>query len=242
MNVPSRFKMDIAATFSAAADTYDRSADAQRRIAAALAARIDGMALPENPRVLEVGCGTGFLTANLRALLPTAQWLLTDISERMVARCRARFGDSAQVMVMDGERPSCANGAFDLICSSLAFQWFENMDAALARLAALLAPGGRLVFATLADDSFREWRAAYPLARTYPTIETLRRFGDVEEERFTREYPDALAFLDHWRQIGADVPEAGQHPLSPGALRRALRPFEAGIAVTYHVAYVTLTR
>ena len=242
MNAPSSFKMDIAATFSAAADTYDQSADAQRRIAAALARRIDGVALPQTPRILEIGCGTGFLTENLRALIPAAQWLLTDISERMVARCRARFGDTTNVMVMDGERPSCAVGAFDLICSSLAFQWFENMDEALARLSALLAPGGHLVFATLADESFREWRDAYPLARTYPTVETLRRFGDVEDERFTREYPDALAFLDHWRQIGADVPHAGHQPLSPGALRRALRPFESGIAVTYHVAYVSIMR
>ena len=233
--------MDVAATFSAAADTYDRSADAQRRVAAALAARIGATALPARPRVLEIGCGTGFLTENLRALLPTARWLLTDISERMVARCRARFGD-AQVIVMDGERPSCSPGAFDLISSSLAFQWFEDMETALAGLLRLLAPGGRMMFATLAEDSFREWRAAYPLARTYPSVDHLRCFGAVEEERFTREYPDALAFLDHWRQIGADVPRAGQRPLSPGALRRALRPFDTGIAVTYHVAYVDIKR
>ena len=237
MNLPPCFKMDVAAAFSAAVDTYDRSADAQRRVASTLAGRIGKLNLPQNPRVLEIGCGTGFLTENL----PSGRWLLTDISERMVARCHARFND-ATVMVMDGERPSLAPGTFDLICSSLAFQWFDDLEAALGRLSALLAPGGHLVFTTLANDSFREWREAYPLARTYPTVDTLRRFGDVEEERFTREYPDALAFLDHWRQIGADLPHAGQRPLSPGALRRALRPFETGISVTYHVAYVHITR
>ena len=217
MNLSATHKMDIAATFSAAADTYDFSADAQRQVAAMLAARVGGIGMPTAPHVLEIGCGTGFLTENLRSLLPGAQWLLTDISERMVARCRARFGDNAAVMVMDGERPSLKAGSFDLICSSLAFQWFENLGDALARLRPLLAPGGHLMFATLAEDSFREWREAYPLARTYPAIDTLRSFGDVVEERFTHEYPDALAFLDHWRQIGADAPTAGQRPMSPGA-------------------------
>lgn len=240
MNLPTNFKLDIAATFSAAVDTYDRSAQAQWQVAGGLAARIGALKVT-TPRILEIGCGTGFLTEQVRGLVPNARWLLTDISERMVARCRTRFSDT-YVMVMDGERPSCAAGSFDLICSSLAFQWFENLDETLTRLKSLLAPGGQIIFATLAEDSFREWREAYPLARTYPSIQELGKLGDVEEEHFTREYPDALAFLDHWRQIGADLPHAGQRPLSPGALRRALRPFETGIAVTYHVAYVHITR
>lgn len=240
MNLPTSFKMDVAATFSAAAATYDQSAQAQWQVASGLAARIGALGLTQAPRILEIGCGTGFLTEQVRSLSPNARWVLTDISERMVERCRTRFNDT-YVMVMDGERPSCAAGSFDLICSSLAFQWFENLSDALTRLKTLLAPGGQMMFATLAEDSFREWREAYPSARTYPSIQELGRLGDVEEERFTREYPDALAFLDHWRQIGADLPHDGQRPLSPGALRRALRPFETGIAVTYHVAYVHIT-
>ncbi len=242
MNASAGLKMDVAATFSAAADTYEQSADAQRQIAGALAARIAATTLPQHPRILEIGCGTGFLSRELQPHFPNAAWLLTDISERMLTRCKAGFSGDARFMVMDGERPSCATEQFDLICASLSFQWFDDLETALERLSGLLAPGGHLMFATLATDSFREWRDAYPLARAYTSVETLRRFGDVDEERFTREYPDALTFLDHWRQIGAHLPRDGQRPLSPGALRRALRPFETGIAVTYHVAYGHIKR
>ncbi|MDT8872357.1 hypothetical protein RAA17_17145 [Komagataeibacter rhaeticus] len=42
--------------------------------------------------------------------------------------------------VMDGQAPD-AQGPFDLICSSLAMQWFHNRAQALHALAGLLAPG-----------------------------------------------------------------------------------------------------
>src|SRR3546814_16589572 len=62
---------------------------------------------------------------------------------------------------MDGEQPCFAEHVrFDLICSSLAFQWFDDLHASVARLARWLAPGGYLAFTTMADGSFAEWRVA----------------------------------------------------------------------------------
>src|SRR3546814_5301552 len=83
----------------------------------------------------------------------------------MAARCREGLGEGRgrfRYVAMDGERPCFAPDVrFDLVCSSLAFQWFHDLEGAVASLCALLAPGGHLAFTTLAEGSFDEWRAAH---------------------------------------------------------------------------------
>lgn len=259
MNPIAFHKTSVAATFGAASDTYEASADVQRNVAKQLTKRILKLSLPRAPRILEIGCGTGFLTRNLRTAIPHAQWTITDISPQMLAQCRAGMNSARGISfrVMDGEKPEFQpNECFDLICSSLAFQWFENFSDALTRLAASLAPGGHIAFATLAEDSFREWRRAYARVGAKPSVlkcfplTTIRRafpsggVAHVEEEHISHPYANGYAFLKKLRQIGADMPERGHYPNPPGTLRRVLRSFDSDPKrrITYHVAYGVFTQ
>lgn len=245
---PMDTKAAVVAAFSAAADTYEDGAELQRDVAARLARRIAALSLPERPRVLEIGCGTGFLSRALAKMNPS-ELVLTDVSEAMLNRCREALGPipTARYLAMDGERPTLAPG-FDLICSSLAFQWFDDLAAALPRLAALLNPGGHLAFATLGNDSFENWKQAFadlnaPSGmRGYPSPTVLAALlspqVQLDEEHLTRRYVNAHAFLDELKLIGAHAPEDNHRP-APGPLRRVLRGFEGGIDVTYHTLYGT---
>ena len=245
-------KAAIAAAFGKAAPHYATHAAVQRVAAERLADRIARLPLPPCPRVLEIGCGTGFLSRALRERIGDAEWLFTDLSADMVDRCRSELGDpaDARFQVLDGERPEI-DGPFDLICSSLAFQWFEHPAEALERWASLLGPGGHIAFATLAAESFREWREAHAAlgleagVSAYPTPQALSRLwpaggtGAVEEERLLRDYPDGLGFLAELKGIGAHLPGPEYRPLPPGALRRVLRRLSPpeGLTVTHHLAY-----
>lgn len=249
----SSLKGTLATAFGDAADAYHSAADVQREVASRLARRISGLSLPPRPRVLEIGCGTGFLYQALAPDLPGAKWLLTDLSEAMVQRARVAVGPaSADFAVMDGERASLAPGQFDLICASLVFQWFEDLPASIESLTALLAPGGALAFSTLTADSFPEWREAHreigarSAMRNYPAraeIESMIGItGTVETDTIARRYRSAHAFLTHWKEIGTHVPAASRAPLTPGAMRKLLRRFENGIVVTYDVAYGAIVK
>ncbi len=251
VNRQNHIKAAVAAAFSAAAETYDAAAGLQRGVAGELAARIARLPLKQ-PRVLEIGCGTGFLSEALLGLNPR-EVLLTDIAPAMIDRCRKTLPADAQVRfaVLDGEHPEDAGGDFDLICSSMTFQWFADLEGTLARLCGQLAPGGALAFATLAEGSFPEWRAAHDdlglaaATRSYPSAAELRSMLpglSVEEEHLTRRYANGHAFVAHLKKIGAHLPEAGRRPLGAGALRSVLRQFARGIDVTYHVAYGTWTK
>lgn len=253
MTGPDR-KAAIAAAFGKAAESYNDHAALQRATARRLAARIAELPLPSHPRILEIGCGTGFLTRALRESIGPADWTITDLSPGMVARCRAALGagEGVRFGTMDGENPCVDDGRrFDLICSSLAVQWFADLPAALARWARLLAPGGHIAYATVADGSLTEWRAAHEemghAAGVLPFLSSsaldaawpVGGEGRIFEETLSRRHPDAADFLAEIRGVGARVPAAGRRPLPAGVLRRLLRRFAApaGIDVTWRLAY-----
>ncbi|MCE4222567.1 methyltransferase domain-containing protein [Methylobacterium sp. C25] len=249
------WKQAVARAFDRA-DEYDGAARIQAMVADGLAVAIAAEPLAPSPHVLEIGCGTGFLTQALRSRVSVGPMLASDIAAAMIARCRTRIGEVPDLhfAVMDAERPAATAG-FDLIASSLAAQWFAHLPGALAGLAALLRPGGLLAVTTLAAGTFREWDAAQDKAGrvsatpAYPTIETLRsmRFEncrtEIRLEDVRETHADGAAFLRALRAIGADTPAELAAPRSAGQLRRALRAFDAqGASVTYAVATCLIRR
>ena len=107
-------KNRIAAAFSAQARAYDSVGAVQRAVAGRLAARI--AARVSGPRnILEIGCGTGFLSAELAGYFPTADLCLTDIAPAMLACAQARLGARADYLLLDGEHPQGLTQRFDLI-------------------------------------------------------------------------------------------------------------------------------
>lgn len=240
-------KPAIASRFGRAADTYDGAAGLQAEVAAALAARLAVLEGRPPVTILEFGCGTGALTRHLARTWPGAHLVATDLSAPMAAACR-RLGCGSAHLVMDAERPALAPGSADLVCGSLAAQWFHDCPAALDRLQDLLGPGGVLALATLGPASLAEWRGAQrqaglsPASLAYPSLDRLRqarRAGlrpllELSEPR-PRRYADAAAFLRALKAIGADAPLAG--PNRPGALRRAMRALDAAgpVRITYEI-------
>jgi len=252
----SRRKPAVTRAFDRAED-YDAHAHIQRATAKRLAALI--AELPSSPLpILEIGCGTGFLSAELVRAFPASPLILSDISPAMVRRARTAIGDAPNIryLVLDGERPEPRpGGGFGLICSSLAFQWFEDLGGAIARLGGLVAPGGHLAFATLAAGTFAEWRQAHArcgreaATRDYPAVAEIATLcppdmrARIERQILVERHADGRAFLRGLKGIGAHTPWDKRPPLPPAALRRVLRAFdEQGSAATYEIAHVIMTK
>ena len=243
----------VRAAFDAAAETYDAAAPVQRAVAGRLAQKITALPLPQRPRILEIGCGTGFLTAALAERLPDAEWLVTDLSPRMLSACRARVGPGFDFEVMDGERPVLGERRFDLICSSLAVQWFADLGAGLSRLQGLLALGGWLAISTLAEGTLQDWRQAHTDlglvcgARDFPKAAALAEMfgprGQLETETLVQAHADARGFLGDLKAIGAGCAAPGIRPLGPRDLKRVMRRFdELGASARYEVVYGLVRR
>lgn len=241
------------------ASAYDDHASVQQRVAGTLAQRLCTLPLGPAPRVLEFGCGTGFLAAAASDCFADANWLMTDLSAAMVERSRQRLGGSPRYRfaVMDAEHPQLTEGeeTFDLVCSNLTAQWLVNLPDALERLSHLVRPGGFLSFSTLVEGTFAEWENAHSAIGMTPgtlplpnmaALAALRLAGVapiVVSERIVEDYPDARSFLHSLRAIGAATPRPSHRPLPVPAMRAVMRGFEqGGASATYVVAFCCFRR
>ena len=248
-------KQRISDAFGAAAAHYDDHAGPQR-LAAALVADIAQRQKPDGvTRILEIGCGTGFLTRDIQARWPGAEMVVTDLSPGMLEQAASAGHVAGRFLTMDGEAPIFDGSRFDLIVSRLAFPWFDDLASGIARLAELLRPGGSLIFSTMGQGSFARWRAAHARCGLvagvpdYPTLNDLRamlaRFGDAFafDEEYALDCGGARGLIAHLRGIGAVVPGEGRAPLSPGDLRRVMAAFEAeGSNDSYQILFGRVTR
>lgn len=242
-------QQQIARRFDDAARTYDEHSYIQRHVATRFANSIASFALPPNLNVLEIGCGTGHLTEGLAMNFPDARIVATDISPSMLRACRNRLGVDKRFsyVAMDGTKPTLLPN-FDLVCSSLALQWFPDLAASLRTLAKMLVPGGTLCVTLLGARTFHEWRDAHLRhglsagSLEFLSMEACEElFPKGQLQLCTEQYVDQpssiLEFLRALRAIGADTPVTGHTAISPGRFRKVLREFEGAPQITYEVIY-----
>jgi malonyl-CoA O-methyltransferase len=239
----SRHSAEIAASFGARAESYERHAGLQRAVAGKLARFLPEL---ERPRVLELGCGTGLFSRHLLRRYRQGQFVLTDISPAMIAECRrnlAAFGTiPISYEVMDAAEAG-GHAGLDLIVSSMTLHWLANPIASLDRLCRLLAPGGHLLYATLGTESFAEWRDTLVREGLQSgLIEIPALPGVIDQERVTPD-ADTLSCLRRMKAVGGLTPRQGYVEMSPGALRRAVRGCDARFSgrVTWHIVYGALS-
>ena len=149
---------------SAAGEAYDRSAgdyDDLLRHNAEGARRLVA-AIPEGryDRILDVGCGTGFVTEAMVDRFGTRHATGVDPSDGMLARFRQKLGgrvalDLITAGVHDMDVP---DGAFDAVVSGMAFHWFPRQEGAIHAMARRVAPGGVLAILASGAGSDREFK------------------------------------------------------------------------------------
>lgn len=96
--------------------------------------------------MLDAGCGTGRLTAELLEALPRGRVVGIDLSQNMLSSARehlAQFGTRVALMACDFLNLPFER-AFDGIVSTAAFHWVPDHDRLFANLRDVLVPGGWL--------------------------------------------------------------------------------------------------
>lgn len=99
--------------------------------------------LRPDERLLDVGCGSGWLAARCQAAGGSV-WAL-DLARLGVVAARRRFPGIAHFQVADVYHLPYAPACFDAAVLSEVVEHLEDMGAALAQVARVLRPGGRLL-------------------------------------------------------------------------------------------------
>jgi ubiquinone/menaquinone biosynthesis C-methylase UbiE len=106
-------------------------------------------------RVLDVGCGTGYLIRVLAGHYPRAQELAgIDAASNMIQAAKS-INDDERLTFVTGvaEQLPYADASMDLVVSSTSFDHWSDQGAGLAECARVLRPGGYLVLV----DQFSQW-------------------------------------------------------------------------------------
>lgn len=94
-------------------------------------------------RVLDIGCGPGNSTVELKKRWPQAEITGLDSSPAMIEKAKAARPDITWVLE-DASANLSHLGNFDLIFSNAALQWMPDHEHLIQNLFSLLAPGGTL--------------------------------------------------------------------------------------------------
>jgi ubiquinone/menaquinone biosynthesis C-methylase UbiE len=146
------------------------------------------------PTSLELGCGTGFFSLNLKLAGVIDHAQVTDLSPGMVevAQRNARaLGFEVEGRVADAERLPYDDDSFDLVVGHAVLHHIPDVEQALREVLRVLKPGGRFVF------------AGEPTEHGDVIARTLSRFTWWAATRATR-----LPLLAAWRRPQAELDES----------------------------------
>ena len=224
MTHPFTFKKKMAYSFSRSADVYDSKATLQKEVASKLRKKIE-MRFKSDDRILDVGCGTGFLSLPL--LETGARIHAIDMAAGMISLIQRKTPQRRNIFlaIADGEYLPYMGQAFDMIISSLTYHWIFNLEEAFHEAFRVLKEGGGFHFALPGRESLLELRIAYsevlngntaplPPLVNFPSKEqvedAMRQSGfrsfEITRHTITRIYPDFINFLRSMKMIGAGNP------------------------------------
>ncbi len=126
-----------------------------------------------NPRnILDVGCGEGSLLKTLMTQHPTAEGFGVEVSDHATALAR-KVVPSANFKVCDVSQEALPE-TFDLVVSADVVEHIIDDVSAIQNMAAMTAPGGRLIIATL-QGRMRDFERQVGHVRNY-------KLGELEDK------------------------------------------------------------
>ncbi len=221
-------------------ETYNKNAIVQEKMAKKLFRVIENFS--HSPlKLLEIGCGTGFLTRQLVEKFE-GEIFLNDINPNQTEFNNVAFlqGDICEIEIPD---------SVDLIASNAVFQWINNLESLFLKLRSSLAPGGILAFSTFGLQNYKQFGEFGAL--NYLDLSELERILTkssfkilhLEEELMSLYFNSPNDVLNHIKTTGVST-FGGSGLWTYGMLKKFEETYiqkysdNNGVELTYHPIYV----
>ncbi len=239
----------IRRSFSRSFVTYHEHASQQRWIAGKLIEVMRANGAPDHFRsALELGCGTGHLTQQLRAYFGFDRLSVNDLSASAAETARIA---GAEFICGDAMRIGWPHQP-DLIASASMLQWLDEPSRLLRKSAAALAPGGWLAMSGFGPEQYRELVLIESAASRAPGLSRAKDLAaalgdDIEilasgEAVRKMRFPTPLDVLEHLRHTG--VNGRARRVWTRGRFLRFSLDYKryfgnsAGVSLTYHPVWI----
>lgn len=225
-------------------DTYNDNAKIQKKMAERLLSFLDRKDFDD---ILEIGCGTGFLTQLVNDNFNFNTYTANDIVESCEKYVK-EINPKINFIPADIEKAvENSDKKYDLIISNAAFQWVENLESFIKLLVSKLNEGGVLLFSTFGPENFRE--VNFVLGKTLPYYsanelqEIIKDYKNiVEQEMHVMAFKTPKDILKHIKSTGVNALEmVSWTKTDMQKFENGYNNFCSGIpTLTYHPIYVRI--
>ena len=245
------FKERVKLSFDNAAIHYDFNSAVQFDVAQTLFNMILEHEL-DLKKVVDVGCGTGYLSSKLIAKFQNSQFILNDFAPNMLEIVHNKFLNHKNVSyhLADAEFANFSSNDIDLIVANLSMQWFTNPKLGIKNL---WQQTECLAFSILISDTFKDWLKAHQklkvkyLGSKYLSKSQLTDFclklsaGNATflAQNIEVSFQDPIAFLNSLKAIGAN---SSNFKYSYTELKKLIQNFPHGLVTNYSIMHVIMKR
>lgn len=225
-------------------DTYNDNAKIQKKMAERLLSFVDRKDFDD---ILEIGCGTGFLTQLVNEKFSFKTYTANDIVESCEKYVK-EINPKINFIPADIEKAvENSDKKYDLIISNAVFQWVENLESFIKLLVSKLNDGGVLLFSTFGPENFRE--VNFVLGKTLPYYsanelqEIIKGYKSVvEQEMHVMAFKTPKDILKHIKSTGVNALEmVSWTKTDMQKFENGYNNFCSGIpTLTYHPIYVKI--
>ena len=225
-------------------DTYNDNAKIQKKMAERLLSFLDRKDFND---ILEIGCGTGFLTQLVNEKFSFKTYTANDIVESCEKYVK-EINPKINFIPADIEKAvENSDKKYDLIISNAVFQWVENLESFIKLLVSKLNDGGVLLFSTFGPENFRE--VNFVLGKTLPYYsanelqEIVKDYKNiVEQEMHVMAFKTPKDILKHIKSTGVNALEmVSWTKTDMQKFENGYNNFCSGIpTLTYHPIYVRI--
>jgi malonyl-CoA O-methyltransferase len=160
--------------------------------------------------ILDIGCGTGFLTNNIRSINKKAKIIGVDTSEKMIefANSNEDKAENVSFLHVDENYVYETKEKFDLVVSNFVFQWMDYLPLYIDVLRHI---SKNIIFAIPLYGTFKDILAIYDKLNVEPTLSQFYDYDDLKYSGkrmvYTEHYESMKEFLYHIKNIGAGYSE-----------------------------------
>lgn len=194
--------------FEKSFETYDKNATVQQLMAKKLVSALVETGSNFNT-VLELGCGTGILTRELKNAINFQNFYANDLVEKskiyvekIVPNAKFLLGNALKI------KPT---QKVDLIISNAMFQWFNSFENISNHCKKLMNNDGILAFSTFSKENYKEIEELTGLSLSYKSFDEIKEifekdFEILHSEEFTKmlQFSSPLELLAHMKTTGVN--------------------------------------
>ena len=225
--------------FSKSLKTYSENAVVQKQMAEKLADEISGLKFD---KILELGCGTGFVTKKLLKQNEFSEYVAID----MVGDCEkyiSEISDKIRFVCGDIEdNKDIYNSKYNLIISNAVMQWVDNLPQFIGKLRENLTDNGYLVFTLFGKENYKELIPFVKNPLRYYSVDEIKEICDgfktikVYDEKFVMEFETPTDVLRHIKNTGVNA--LSQTHWTKSDLISFEKEYPEKVTLTYHPIYI----